>query len=949
MEPLSALSVAAAVVQFIDWGTQVLSQSREIYKSAEGKTMDEIEISQIAIDLKALSSSILETISNMKRARSRYSTTNSEMDTYEAAILKACQECQEIASEMLEAIQQTTVQTDTTDRDATRVLKCVVKAIIKIRGEDKVQDWRRKMTSAKEKLMTALMTSLWAKTSFGGYPQAPAAHQTDLVTILERIEKRSSIEQPRQHISEAPNEDFDPGQQAVINAIWSPNWLGKASPGCPADTDKETGTVQKYCSYIIDSLRFSSMHRRGESIPQAYKDTFSWVFEAPRRDDQDGELWSSFPEWLEDPSTNQIYWITGKPGAGKSTLMKYIMDNPALQGHLRRWSLKKPILFGTFHFWIAGDTMQKSREGLLRSLIHQILSQHTTLVPTVCPRRWATLQLFGISALSKMPKWELPELVEILKAIGTRTGDLFNLALLIDGLDEFDGDHDSLLELLQGLNVRPGIKICVSSRPWNIFQDQFGESPSLRVEKLTERDMKTFVDGEFERTKGYVELRQSNREEAERLTQEIISKAQGVFLWVTLVVRQLCIDLTEGSKLSDLRATTQKLPTELSGVYEVIWNQTSRYRQHASQLFQLHKTWSESPIGDISNHVEDFQLHVIYLADEGGENNIGHKIGTPGFCSNVRNIMRRRLASRTRGLLEITARGNVEYLHRTARDWILESKWAEILSTSGPTFEPWLPLTKTLSAYVVVLRRQPSQMLQNMVWHCLYCAAMARDCDENIRSLLNALKNLGTDALDLNLNYKSLGYEPPGHESRGRETWFLNFLKNESTNKRIKHLHLAALFAILPSVRNELTNGVEPGQKVKLLIFTVFGERRCDSLATFRYRSIRSENRPKWATSRAKLTCLLLESIKSDISEPWLCPEGSTHVRRELAELNERYSTEQGVSVWEQALALLDTIETGRQQRRVLDINMITLSTKSRVMNFFQKTKKGFRKLDGFV
>ncbi|KAK4180836.1 hypothetical protein QBC36DRAFT_319183 [Triangularia setosa] len=49
----------------------------------------------------------------------------------------------------------------------------------------------------------------------------------------------------------------------------------------------------------------------------------------------------------------------------------------------------------------------------------------------------------------------------------------------------------------------------------------------------------------------------------------------------------------------------------------------------------------------------------------------------------VQHIMRRRLASRTRGMLEITNSGRVEYPHRTAKDWIKPHKWPTILATSS--------------------------------------------------------------------------------------------------------------------------------------------------------------------------------------------------------------------------------------------------------------------------
>ncbi len=53
------------------------------------------------------------------------------------------------------------------------------------------------------------------------------------------------------------------------------------------------------------------------------------------------------------------------------------------------------------------------------------------------------------------------------------TGDKLKLALLIDGLDEFDEDYRDLVRLLSDANTEPGVKICVSSRLWNVFRDVY--------------------------------------------------------------------------------------------------------------------------------------------------------------------------------------------------------------------------------------------------------------------------------------------------------------------------------------------------------------------------------------------------------------------------------------------------------------------------------------------
>lgn len=82
------------------------------------------------------------------------------------------------------------------------------------------------------------------------------------------------------------------------------------------------------------------------------------------------------------------------------------------------------------------------------------------------------------------------------------SGDPFKLALIVDGLDEFDDDYGELLQLLNEANQNPGVKICVSSRPWNVFKDEYKDNPVLRLEKLTRDDITLFVRKKFSCSRG---------------------------------------------------------------------------------------------------------------------------------------------------------------------------------------------------------------------------------------------------------------------------------------------------------------------------------------------------------------------------------------------------------------------------------------------------------------
>lgn len=194
---------------------------------------------------------------------------------------------------------------------------------------------------------------------------------------------------------------------------------------------------------LIDKLKFIKIRDRQQSTPHAHRKTFRWVYSHRKhRGRRGGQL----ADWLHHQSG--IFWITGKPASGKSTLMKYIEENAKTDQLLRKWAGPHARLVKcSYFFWRAGDHLQKSTAGLLQTLLYDCLSQVPELVPKVLPEKWASFQLFGDDGQS----WSWSELAAafalmVQSLVKEQTMKLF---LSIDGLDECDGDHCELVLLLQ--------------------------------------------------------------------------------------------------------------------------------------------------------------------------------------------------------------------------------------------------------------------------------------------------------------------------------------------------------------------------------------------------------------------------------------------------------------------------------------------------------------------
>lgn len=74
----------------------------------------------------------------------------------------------------------------------------------------------------------------------------------------------------------------------------------------------------------------------------------------------------------------------------------------------------------------------------------------------------------------------------------------------------------------------------------------------------------------------------------EKLQEEIVSRAQGVFLWVFLVVRSLIIGLTNADRVTDLERRLQSLPTDLEAYFRHMLETIEEvYRQQTVQTFYI--------------------------------------------------------------------------------------------------------------------------------------------------------------------------------------------------------------------------------------------------------------------------------------------------------------------------------------------------------------------------
>jgi hypothetical protein len=339
--------------------------------------------------------------------------------------------------------------------------------------------------------------------------------------------------------------------------------------------ERQSATAET-STHILKSLQFPRMHDRRSLIPESHPQTFSWIFESSM---------SPFKDWLREHSG--AFWVSGKAGSGKSTLMKYITQSSETANVLRDWAEGRELFTASFYFWITGSRMQNNQEGLLQSILYEILRQEPTLIPTVLRTRWERDEYFHCNP----DPWTLSELYDALDAtIHEKPKACF--CFFVDGLDEYVGDagqQGEFAERIQRLASSPSVKLCVASRPWIAFDNVFGkdEQRMLILEDLTRDDMDAYVRGMLVENIRFTELLKRDPA-ASGLVREIRDKAHGVFLWVTLVVKSLLSGLTQHDDLEELKRRLQTLPSDLREFFaRMLDSIDDEYKLYASRILFL--------------------------------------------------------------------------------------------------------------------------------------------------------------------------------------------------------------------------------------------------------------------------------------------------------------------------------------------------------------------------
>jgi hypothetical protein len=442
---------------------------------------------------------------------------------------------------------------------------------------------------------------------------------------------------------------------------------------------------------VLKSLSFETRPVRHNSIQEAHQKTFGWVY---RPGENTPTSATYVTKWLR--SGDGLFWVSGKPGSGKSTFIKFLADDERTLDHLSEWSGTKRIIIASHYFWSAGNAMQKSQQGLLRTLLYEIFRQCSELIMPLCGNRCSGPDK---QSASRLLSWDLTDLHAILREVAARDTVSARFCFFIDGLDEYYGDHYEICQVLNNLAKSPNIKICLSSRPWNVFEEAFGNELQRKVytQDLTRNDILEYTRCRLSEHPRWSSL--ATGASGNWLVEEIEKRASGVFLWVFLVTRLLRESFTNRDSFSDIRRRLESFPLELEVFFrQILGSIEPFYHNKMSTTLQM-TIAAQEPLHamaydfhDQEYDHEDYLIHLEtrpYSAKEDSE---------------LREQTVWRLNSRSRGLLEMNREsGTVTFLHRTVMDFLKTPEMSDFLAHKAPSkFN--LPLS-LLKVYTAMIKR----------------------------------------------------------------------------------------------------------------------------------------------------------------------------------------------------------------------------------------------------
>ncbi|KAL6399370.1 hypothetical protein AUP68_17916 [Ilyonectria robusta] len=309
IDPLEALGLASNVVQFVQFTSNLIHNAVAIHRYSAGCTTDILTLDTLYGQLNDINT----------RLKSSYDNASGYLNGQGWDYTRDVTSCRKLSL----------------------LCKSDCEKLLKLVGELKIQDGPQ----ARWKSFRAALKMEWKKENIEGLEQRLHKTQTTMtlhICNITRLQCHQSAKLDQmmamrsclsQRVEQVKRQNSLPSI-GEINSL--EQQLSSLSLSHEAVAEEQA---------VLQSLSFESRPVRHTSIPNAHQKTFGWVYKLGE-DVPDSAKYIT--KWLR--SDDGLFWVSGKPGSGKLTFMKFIADEPKTLNLLSKWSGSKRAIIASHYF-----------------------------------------------------------------------------------------------------------------------------------------------------------------------------------------------------------------------------------------------------------------------------------------------------------------------------------------------------------------------------------------------------------------------------------------------------------------------------------------------------------------------------------------------------------------------------------------------------------------------
>jgi len=340
--------------------------------------------------------------------------------------------------------------------------------------------------------------------------------------------------------------------------------------------------------------------------PSGVPSSCEWIFIDP-----------TYLAWINRPQGP--LWIKGKPGAGKSTMVQFLVEH--FEGRKKNEQL---VVLSFFFDAFATQNLNKSPLGLYQTLLSQLLRQAPLAMnPFVefCQDRWR-------SSPDQSTAWfeeEKPLLQQQLTEAFREWDQSLQIIIFVDALDEaVQGSGNDIAKYLfqvDGLLRRAHVNVrtCVSCRHFPVLDAP--QKHEIFMELRNQQDIRTFIEGKLNVNNTNIVLADRYEQSGflQTLQAAIQQRSYGMFMWVSLIMPFVIKKLNEApANTSVILEALDKLEvqTALGGKYTDILNHVIAI-DHRVDAYMLLKwaTEAKDDVLSLNDMISQVRFSDAYTVD----------------------------------------------------------------------------------------------------------------------------------------------------------------------------------------------------------------------------------------------------------------------------------------------------------------------------------------------